>query len=861
MACVQEWIVLVEVTDERNGSTIAAEDVERLVDVLDDPSVSALYHPQRYAIQLSIDAPSVAEALTSALERLGDAAAACSLPRWDLARVEVLSTEEFARELGSDESAAANQEMARTYDRRATTVAEDLLARAFSDSLTGLPTTELFRDRVTTALAATPSDAEAHHHLMVVDLDGFADLNRSRGYAAGDQVLAVIADRLSQAAGAHAEVARIGGDEFAVLVPPSARAAVERLAVRLLDAVAAPVKLAQREVYVTAGLGVASAAGRTADGLLRDASVAMCVAKTAGRGRHRWFQPGLAADLSRLELDVDPAADRLSHVLLVERAAVAANEEGDLAAGAAVVLKQVCAHAGWVASRFCVANAPEVDPVWHATIPERFVRLREALDDRSPNDSGNLPARVEAGREAAWVTDVVARSSPWAREATQVGICAAYCFPVFVGRDVVGTLEFFSPRAVKPDGSLLDVMRSVGFQLGRIVERRRATEALSRLTESYGALAEAVPIMMWRADADGKVNFFNRRWLDFTGRSLDEELGDGWADGIHPDDRDRCLESYRRAVEQRRSFELTYRLLRADGEYRSVLDQGSPAGTAGERPGYVGGAIDVTERYALELELRRNRARFLALLDNSSAVTLVLAADGRIAEEHTGAVPLGYDEGHSHGKVGFEYIHPDDLGRAAERFAEVLSHPGVHPPFECRVQAADGSWRIMESVANNQLENPDIEGIVVTSVDMTERKMKELANVEAEQLARDALALAGVGTWHRHLLSGADDCSTVLTQMLGWDAGGVATGADIEATLHPDDRSRYRSSVDGLTMPGMTGDGVFRVVRPGGDIRWLRARMTAAGVGELVTSILVTFQELIEPSIARHQAAPVPLSR
>lgn len=118
------------------------------------------------------------------------------------------------------------------------------------------------------------------------------------------------------------------------------------------------------------------------------------------------------------------------------------------------------------------------------------------------------------------------------------------------------------------------------------------------LTEhDYRMLVEDAPIMIWRADAQGACDYFNERWLAFTGRSMEQEIGNGWATGVHPDDRDRCLRTYSLAFERRDFFEMEYRLRRSDGEYRWILDRGGPVmdGT-GRFRGYIGSCIDVTER-------------------------------------------------------------------------------------------------------------------------------------------------------------------------------------------------------------------------------------------------------------------------
>ncbi|HMW02971.1 MAG TPA: PAS domain S-box protein, partial [Acidobacteriota bacterium] len=114
------------------------------------------------------------------------------------------------------------------------------------------------------------------------------------------------------------------------------------------------------------------------------------------------------------------------------------------------------------------------------------------------------------------------------------------------------------------------------------------------------ALANTSPVMVWMSGADGKSFFFNDRWLSFRGRTINEERGDGWLDGVHPDDAQHCFDIYLRAFRQQQEFEIEYRLQRADGEYRWVLDIGRPHYVAGSFAGYVGSCIDITDRKQTE---------------------------------------------------------------------------------------------------------------------------------------------------------------------------------------------------------------------------------------------------------------------
>jgi|AntRauTorckE6833_2_1112554.scaffolds.fasta_scaffold19715_2 diguanylate cyclase (GGDEF)-like protein/PAS domain S-box-containing protein len=116
--------------------------------------------------------------------------------------------------------------------------------------------------------------------------------------------------------------------------------------------------------------------------------------------------------------------------------------------------------------------------------------------------------------------------------------------------------------------------------------------------EQYKLIVENTPNLIWVSGVDGKCYYFNQTWLDFRGRSLGEEYGYGWfEEGVHPDDKERCLEIYTKNFDQQKEFKMTYRLRRYDGEYRWIDDSGAPFyDEAGNFSGFVGSCVDVTER-------------------------------------------------------------------------------------------------------------------------------------------------------------------------------------------------------------------------------------------------------------------------
>ena len=194
---------------------------------------------------------------------------------------------------------------------------DELVRQAYHDGLTGLANRSLFRDRLEQALARS-ARAGATVGVLILDLDGFKQVNDSLGHDAGDQLLRVVADRLTETVRVTDTVARFGGDEFAVLLDQTDEALAVSVARRALARLAEPAVVAGRELEVAASIGIALQTGEQGgDELVRSADVAMYAAKDAGRGRHEVFRSEMARNPDELlgldnELRYALARDELS---------------------------------------------------------------------------------------------------------------------------------------------------------------------------------------------------------------------------------------------------------------------------------------------------------------------------------------------------------------------------------------------------------------------------------------------------------------------------------------------------------------------------------------------------------------------
>jgi PAS domain S-box-containing protein len=269
--------------------------------------------------------------------------------------------------------------------------------------------------------------------------------------------------------------------------------------------------------------------------------------------------------------------------------------------------------------------------------------------------------------------------------------------------------------------------------------RKQAEEALVQSEERFRLMADHAPVMIWMSGTDKLCTWFNKPWLAFVGRPMRQEIGYGWSENAHPEDRDGCLHTYSAAFDARQPFTMEYRLQRHDGDYRWVLDTGIPVhSVSGEFTGYIGSCIDITERKLAEEALRQREAESRRLLDYHQAVTANMGeglfttdTQGRVTYINPAAESLlGWKSAELFGRRMHDVTHyqyPDGRPLPIDECAVfgVLHEGKALKDHDGVFIRRDGSFFPVVYTTAPLVTDGKVTGLVVVFRDMTERKRAE----------------------------------------------------------------------------------------------------------------------------------------
>lgn len=167
--------------------------------------------------------------------------------------------------------------------------------------------------------------------------------------------------------------------------------------------------------------------------------------------------------------------------------------------------------------------------------------------------------------------------------------------------------------------------------------------------DRFRFLMDSAPVMVRMTSGDGLCQYINRAWLEFRGRTVEQELGNGWAEGLHPDDHDLCMETYLKSFSARQPYRLEYRLRRRDGEYRWVEDTGVPRFEEdGTFAGFIGSTMDVSTRKRGIFAPDEEAVRMVFALTERERQVLVLIAEGKSTKEAAAHLGISYKTADSH---------------------------------------------------------------------------------------------------------------------------------------------------------------------------------------------------------------------
>src|SRR5215475_3534601 len=282
----------------------------------------------------------------------------------------------------------------------------------------------------------------------------------------------------------------------------------------------------------------------------------------------------------------------------------------DLSSALEVVLREVCEKTGWVLGHAWVANPPgtalDLVSAWYCGDGE-LKPFRTASETSYFKLGIGLPGRVWESKQPAWVENVTDDPNfPRSAAARVAGLKTGVGIPILSGSQVIAVLEFFMLESRAENERLLNVIASVAGQLD-LLHRATHAEAAAR-EKQFRTLANSISQLAWMADGEGYIFWYNDRWYEYTGTTLEEMKGWGWQKVHHPDEVGRVVERIKVAFATGEPWEDTFRLRSKTGEYRWFLSRALPMFDAeGKVARWFGTNTDITEQRELERALRESR--------------------------------------------------------------------------------------------------------------------------------------------------------------------------------------------------------------------------------------------------------------
>ncbi len=281
---------------------------------------------------------------------------------------------------------------------------------------------------------------------------------------------------------------------------------------------------------------------------------------------------------------------------------------------------------------------------------------------------------------------------------------------------------------------------------------REEYEGLSTSEALFRQVADSAPVLIWLSGVDALCTWFNKPWIDFRGRTLEQEMGNGWAEGVHKEDFDRCVGIYLSNFEKRTPFQMEYRLQRADGEYRWILDHGVPRyAESGLFLGFIGSCIDITDvteikqAWDTQQNISKRLGELAAIVESSDEVIVSKTLDGIVTSWNAAASRVfGYTAEEMIGQSILKLI-PEELHPEEKAFIEKLRSGQRIEQFETRRITKSGQT-LDVSLTLSPLRDAQGKVIGASKIlrDISNAKRLEQSLLQAEKLAATARMAATI---------------------------------------------------------------------------------------------------------------------
>lgn len=407
---------------------------------------------------------------------------------------------------------------------------------------------------------------------------------------------------------------------------------------------------------------------------------------------------------------------------------------------------------------------------------------------------------------------------------------------------------------------IVRIARKIGNDIDHIFDfKKQAEKALRESEMHFRNLADSGQALIWTSGLDKKCNYFNQPWLEFTGRTLEQEFGDGWVEGVHPDDLEFCFNIYSSAFERREKFSMDYRLRHNDGTYHWIQDNGTPLyNLDGEFIGYIGHCLDITAQKEAMQVVARNEERFRSTLDSMMEGCQIIGFDwiyiylNDSADRHNRR-----PKGELIGKRVTE-VWPDYERTAIYACEKTCMEERVSLHREIEFTFPDGSTGWFDVSMQ-----PVPEGIFVLSIDISERKKAEQLLTESEFRYRQISSVSTDYVFSTKVLpDGSLDLDWVagaFESISGYSIDEFKSRGGWRASLHPDDITIDDRDLERLRNNQDT-DSQLRTINRNGEIVWVQvfARPVWDYEHDCLTGIYgavrnITRQKLAELKIAENE--------